>query len=80
MCSVHTVALSGDGRRALSGSRDHTLRWWDLERGTCLAVFTCDYPVVAVALSRRPHVAVAAEPRGRVYFFDIMEPGETDFH
>ena len=33
---VESVALTPDGRRALSGSRDNTLRLWDLETGACL--------------------------------------------
>jgi len=35
-CSVRSVALSPDGRYALSGSDDHTLRLWELATGTCL--------------------------------------------
>jgi WD40 repeat protein len=34
--SVNAAAVSGDGRHALSGSWDDTLRWWDLEGGACL--------------------------------------------
>ena len=30
------MALSSDGRRALLGSPDGTLRWWDVESGRCL--------------------------------------------
>src|SRR5258707_832924 len=30
---VRAVALSADGRHALSGSRDKTLIWWDLHSG-----------------------------------------------
>ncbi len=37
---IYTWSLSGvlstDGRRALSGSDDKTLKVWDLERGQCL--------------------------------------------
>src|SRR5205807_1542258 len=104
---VQAAALSGDGRHALSGSTDRTLRWWELSSGRCwgalssgrclatvaghthdvrvavlsghgcLAVFTCDYPVNAVALStQQPHVAVAGDYGGRVHFFDLVEPGE----
>ena len=38
-CSVRSVALSPDGRYALSGSDDHTLRLWELATGTCLRTF-----------------------------------------
>ena len=31
-----SVALTPDGRRALSGSYDKTLRLWDLDTGACL--------------------------------------------
>ena len=30
---VRSVAVSGDGRRAVSGSNDRTLKLWDLESG-----------------------------------------------
>jgi WD40 repeat protein len=35
--SVLSVAVTGDGRRALSGSADKTVRVWDVESGKCLA-------------------------------------------
>ena len=34
---VHRVAITPDGRRAVSGSADSTVRVWDLETGQCLA-------------------------------------------
>jgi WD40 repeat protein len=33
---VTALALSVDGRHALSGSRDRTLRWWDVASEKCL--------------------------------------------
>ena len=35
---VRSVALSDDGRRALSGSWDKTLRLWDTDTGECLQI------------------------------------------
>ena len=34
--SVMSVSVMADGRRAVSGSLDRTLRVWDLESGSCL--------------------------------------------
>jgi len=36
---VLSVAFGPDGRRALSGSRDHTLRLWDIETGAEVRIF-----------------------------------------
>ncbi|MFI0482938.1 tetratricopeptide repeat protein [Actinomadura sp. 9N215] len=37
---VATVAITPDGRRALSGSGDRSVRYWDLETGECLRRLT----------------------------------------
>lgn len=37
---VEAVALSSDGRRALSGSWDKTLKVWDVESGQCLHILS----------------------------------------
>ena len=36
---ISSVDISADGRRAVSGSEDLTVRVWDLETGSCLRVF-----------------------------------------
>jgi len=36
---VNFVAISPDGRFALSGSKDNTLRLWDIKTGECLRTF-----------------------------------------
>jgi hypothetical protein len=40
--SVDGVALSGDGRIAVSASDDQTATVWELDAGRLLATFTCD--------------------------------------
>lgn len=37
--AVIGIAITPDGRKAVSGSLDHTLRMWDLDSGECLATF-----------------------------------------
>jgi WD40 repeat protein len=38
--AVNAMAVTSDGRHAVSGSDDNTLRVWDLESGKELATFT----------------------------------------
>jgi WD40 repeat protein len=37
--SVQSVSITADGKRAISGSIDNTLRLWDIESGECLQIF-----------------------------------------
>jgi WD40 repeat protein len=48
---ISAVALSADGRRALTGAWDNTARLWDIETGKELARLRHDVFVNAVALS-----------------------------
>jgi WD40 repeat protein len=49
--SVASVALTADGRLALSGGLDGTLRLWDLTTGRCLRTLTHSALVMSVALT-----------------------------
>jgi WD40 repeat protein len=64
---VTAVALSADARRVVSSSGDHTLRVWDMESGTCLAVYTCDTPVLSCAWARK--WIMAGDASGHVHLF-----------
>ena len=58
--SVHSVAVTADGRRALSGSSDQTLRLWDLSSGECLRTFAGHPDMVRfVALSADERLALS---------------------
>lgn len=58
--AAKVIALSGDGRRAVSGSDDHTIRLWDINSLTCRQVIPAhDHHVSAVALSVDGHLAVS---------------------
>jgi len=74
--AVHSLALSPDGRRVLSGSGDGTLRLWD---------YAACRPLLLMKGHRGPVLAVAFSPDGRralsgsgdwsVRLWDL-EPGE----
>jgi WD40 repeat protein len=66
------VAVTPDGRRALSASWDHTLKLWDLHSGAVLTTFHCDGPANCCACADN-HRIVAGDFAGRVYFLSLEE-------
>ncbi len=59
--TITAAELSDDGKQALSGSEDNTVRLWDVEKGECLRVFEGHTNTVrAVRLSLSGHFGVSA--------------------
>jgi len=80
--NVHTLAVSGDGARAISGSWDQTVRIWDLARGKELRCFNvrdetrrANHAIYCVALSSDRRLALAGSRDGTVWLWDV-ETGE----
>ena len=65
--SVWSVALSADGKRALSGSYDKTLQVWDLSQGVVIAAFTTEGAVGAVAVSLDGHWCIGGDRLGHLH-------------
>jgi WD40 repeat protein/tRNA A-37 threonylcarbamoyl transferase component Bud32 len=84
---VHAVALSPDGRQALSASRDHTTRLWDLASSREVRCFSGHHaPVRTVAFSPNGRYAVSAGEDRTVRVWDLDSgwevrclTGHTDF-
>lgn len=75
--AVNTVAVTPDGLRAVSGSRDRTLMVWDLARGTEIrALPGHSAGVTLVALTPDGARAVSASYDGQLGVWDI-ERGES---
>ena len=69
---VAAVAISADGRRAVSGGHDGTVRVWDLDTGQQQAKLSGhDGPVAAVAISADGRRAVSGGHDGTVRAWDL---------
>jgi WD40 repeat protein len=75
--TVWAVAVTSDGRRAVSASDDRTLRVWDLETGQTLCTLECHtFAVRAVAVTPDGRRAVSASRDQTLRFWDL-ESGQT---
>jgi small GTP-binding protein len=75
--SVYGVAVSPDGRRAVSASGDGTLRVWDLESGRSIATFSGHIGIVigvAVSPDGLRAVSASADKTLRVWDLPPLEP------
>jgi WD40 repeat protein len=70
--AVNSVALSSDGRQALSGSADGTIRLWDVASGACLQVFERHFEaIISVAFSPDDHLALSGGWDKTIRLWDI---------
>jgi len=75
---VWAVALSGDGRRALSGSKDATVRLWDVETGNAVACLEGhEAEVVSVAFSLDGRRALSGSIDKTVRLWDLESGREV---
>jgi hypothetical protein len=69
---VYGVAVTPDGKRAVSASWDKTLEVWDLETGLLIVTFHCDAPARCCACADARRI-VGGDEGGRVYFLALEE-------
>ncbi|MEP6524102.1 hypothetical protein NDA07_20355 [Microcoleus vaginatus DQ-U2] len=69
--SVNAVAVTADGKRAISGSDDKTIKVWDLTTGNVIASFTGESSIACCAIAPDGVTIVAGDESGRVYFLRL---------
>ncbi len=60
------VAVTPDGRWAVSGSEDRTLKLWDLESGASRLLFWNDAAILSLALSPDGRTLACGDAAGQV--------------
>lgn len=75
---VECVAVSSDGRYALSAGFDCTVRYWNLATGEELRHFVHDGPVYSVAFSHDNRLALAGGVDKVMRLWDLQDARELD--
>jgi small GTP-binding protein len=69
---IRAYAFTSDGKRALTGSGDNTVRLWDVKAGSCLRVFEGHTNQVwSVAWSPDQHLALSGSDDNSLRLWDI---------
>ncbi len=68
--AVTCLALINNGRYLVSGSRDQTLRVWDLNSGHLETAFTTEHPILACAAAADATI-IAGDDSGGLLFFRL---------
>jgi WD40 repeat protein len=76
--AVHDVAVTADGRLALSASEDCTVKLWSLQSGEQLASAALDHPAQRVAFAGHGELMVAGDAAGNVYCLRYATPDEHE--
>jgi WD40 repeat protein len=75
--SPSAMAVTLDGRHAISALEDKTLRLWDLESGEQIATFTGEDDTGSCAIASDGRTIVAGDEIGRVHILRLVEANET---
>jgi len=76
--SISSVAFSPDGRYALSGSRDHTLKLWEVSTGRELRTFKGHKDIVySVAFSPNSHFCLSGSSDKTMKLWDVSTGREV---
>lgn len=63
--------MTADGKRAISGSLDNTIKVWDLWSGNLIASFMGESSIACCAIAPDGVTIVAGDESGLVYFLRL---------
>ena len=69
---VFSASISEDGTRVASASEDGTVKLWRLPDGACLATFTGDSEMSAIAMTPEATLIAAGERSGRLHLLEVV--------
>ncbi len=70
---VNAVAVSPDGEKVISGSRDKTVKVWDINNGRLINSFTGDSYIPCCAITPDGSTIIAGEASGQLHFLRLQE-------
>ena len=65
------MAVTPDGRRAVSASDDNTLKVWDLESGKCMITFIGEGAFLCCAIANDGKTIIAGDNLAEYVFFIV---------
>ena len=68
---MRAVAVIADGRRAVSGGEDGTVRVWDLEEGVEFAFFAADSKITELAVTPAGTRVIAGASTGPAHLLEL---------
>ncbi|CCI39087.1 WD40 repeat domain-containing protein [Microcystis aeruginosa] len=69
---VKEIAITPDGTKIISGSRDSSIKIWNLSTGKCLHTFIDDSPITAIAISPDGKKIIAGDEAGSLHFLELV--------
>jgi WD40 repeat protein len=67
--AVNEVLVAPDGHYVVTGSKDNTIRIWELNTGTSYTLFGNDSPILSLALSPDARWLTCGDLMGRAWIF-----------
>lgn len=69
---IYCAAISQDGRFLMTGSRDQSVRLWELESGVLLKTFDTDTDARSVTFSPDGRWGIAGDSNGRIIIWELQ--------